>query len=58
MNKAAADEHNPGKSNIKIELVNLEANKHYTLKIEKVGDFPFVCEAGGIIAGNNFNGSV
>lgn len=57
MNKAAADE-NFGKSTIKIELVNLEPNKNYTLKIDKVGDFPFICEAGGIIAGNNINGSV
>lgn len=59
MNKAHADENNVfGKSDVKIQLVNLEPNKNYTFKIEKVGEFPFVCEAGGIIAGENVNGEV
>ena len=57
MSKANADESNAfAKSDVKIQLVNLEPNKQYTFKIDKVGDFPFVCEAGGIIAGENVNG--
>jgi hypothetical protein len=57
MSKANADESNAfAKSDVKIQLVNLEPNKNYTFKIDKVGDFPFVCEAGGIIAGENVNG--
>lgn len=36
----------------------LEAGKSYKFKIDKVGEFPFVVEAGGIIQGSDINGNV
>jgi len=44
-------------SSIKIDRVNIEAGKNYTLIIDGQ-PFPFTGEAGGIVSGSNINGSI
>merc|ERR1711935_765246 len=44
-------------SSIRIEKVNLEENKNYTLLIEGK-PYPFIVEAGGIVAGASINGQI
>jgi len=52
------DETKQMSSSIKIERVNLEPGKNYTLTIDGAKPCPFLAEAGGIVAGANINGSI